>query len=394
MQPYCNHKNMVAIMGTITKRVTTKGEVRYRALIQVRTQEVNFSESKTFSKKSLAESWIKKREAEIEENPDILHGIEKQASITLCEAIDRYISDVHEIGTTKLYKLKYFKECDFTKKRLDKLTTEDFSVFTIKRRSGLPGEEPISKSTAEQDLYYLKSVLSHAELVLNQSNSALLELDKAMRGLRKARHIDRSETRERLPTTDELQNLTNHFYALWQRPNVMMPVHLIMWLAIYTSRRRGELFRLRIDDYDPEHEVWMVRDVKNPKGAKGNNKRFKVTPAAKAIIDKLLEPVVRKKMMRLGGDSSLLLPMDASSVSRAFTDACKIYGIEDLWWHDLRHEAATRYAEQGLTIPQIQQFTLHDSWSSLQRYVNLDLKRKRVLEFDEAMKNAEDYVNG
>lgn len=47
-------------MGTITKRVTTKGEVRYRALIQIRKQDVNFSESKTFSKKVLAEAWIKK----------------------------------------------------------------------------------------------------------------------------------------------------------------------------------------------------------------------------------------------------------------------------------------------------------------------------------------------
>lgn len=89
--------------------------------------------------------------------------------------------------------------------------------------------------------------------------------------------------------------------------------------------------------------------------------------------------------MRLGGDPKQLLPIDAASTTRVFTEACKIHGIQDLWWHDFRHEGATRLAEQGLTIPQIQQYTLHDSWSSLQRYVNLDLYRNNNLDFDEAI---------
>lgn len=370
-------------MGTVTKRITSKGEVRFRALIQVRKQDVNFTESKTFSKKTLAEAWIKKRESEIELNPDILTGQVKQ-SMSLVEAIDRYIQDVADIGTSKLYKLNFFKTCDFAKLRLNQLTRETFATYTLNRRMGEDGNG-ISKSTAEQDLYYLKSVLLHAELVLHQDTNAVVELMKSMQGLRNARQIDRSETRDRLPTNKELQTLTNHFYALWQRPNITTPIHLIMWLAIYTSRRRAELFNLLIDDYDVEHGVWLVRDVKNPKGSKGNHKRFKVSAQAQKIIALLLEPGTRKKMMRLGGDPKQLLPIDAASTTRVFTEACKIHGIQDLWWHDFRHEGATRLAEQGLTIPQIQQFTLHDSWSSLQRYVNLDLYRKKHLDFDEAL---------
>lgn len=370
-------------MGTVTKRITSKGEVRFRALIQVRKQDVNFTESKTFSKKTLAESWIKKREAEIELNPSILTGQVTQF-MRLDEAIDRYIKDVSDIGTSKLYKLNFFKTCDFAKLRLNQLTREIFATYTLSRRMGEDGNG-ISKSTAEQDLYYLKSVLMHAELVLHQDTNAVVELMKSMQGLRNARQIDRSETRDRLPTNKELQTLTNHFYALWQRPNITTPIHLIMWLAIYTTRRRAELFNLLIDDYDVEHGVWLVRDVKNPKGSKGNHKRFKVSAQAQKIITLLLEPETRKKMMRLGGDPKQLLPIDAASTTRVFTEACKIHGIQDLWWHDFRHEGATRLAEQGLTIPQIQQFTLHDSWSSLQRYVNLDLYRKKHLEFEDAI---------
>ncbi len=370
-------------MGTVTKRITSKGEVRFRALIQVRKQDVNFTESKTFSKKTLAETWIKKREAEIELNPGILTGQVTQFML-LDEAIDRYIKDVSDIGTSKLYKLNFFKTCDFAKLRLNQLTRETFATYTLNRRMGEDGNG-ISKSTAEQDLYYLKSVLLHAELVLHQDTNAVAELMKSMQGLRNARQIDRSETRDRLPTSKELQTLTSHFYALWQRPNITTPIHLIMWLAIYTTRRRAELFNLLIDDYDEEHGVWLVRDVKNPKGSKGNHKRFKVSAQAQKIITLLLEPETRKKMMRLGGDPKQLLPIDAASTTRVFTEVCKIHGIQDLWWHDFRHEGATRLAEQGLTIPQIQQFTLHDSWSSLQRYVNLDLYRKNHLDFDEAL---------
>ena len=56
-------------MSTITKRVTSTGEIRYRALLQIRREEVNYTESRTFSKKSLAEAWLKKREVELEANP-------------------------------------------------------------------------------------------------------------------------------------------------------------------------------------------------------------------------------------------------------------------------------------------------------------------------------------
>ena len=54
---------------------------------------------------------------------------------------------------------------------------------------------------------------------------------------------------------------------------------------------------------------------------------------------------------------------------------------------DLRHEGITRLAEDGLTIPQIQQVSLHESWESLRRYVNLSHREDR-LDFVEAIKVA------
>jgi len=44
-----------------------------------------------------------------------------------------------------------------------------------------------------------------------------------------------------------------------------------------------------------------------------------------------------------------------------------------------------------LTIPQLQQISLHESWESLRRYVNLKSRRDR-LDFVEAMKVAKKLV--
>lgn len=44
----------------------------------------------------------------------------------------------------------------------------------------------------------------------------------------------------------------------------------------------------------------------------------------------------------------------------------------------------TRLAEKGLTIPQIQEVSLHDSWGSLERYVSVR-KRKKTMELEEVL---------
>ena len=61
-----------ANMGTITKRTNPSGAISYRAQVRIKKEGYpSFSESRTFSKRSLAAEWIKKREAEIELNPSL-----------------------------------------------------------------------------------------------------------------------------------------------------------------------------------------------------------------------------------------------------------------------------------------------------------------------------------
>ena len=157
-----------------------------------------------------------------------------------------------------------------------------------------------------------------------------------------------------------------------------------MWFAIFSCRRESEITEMLLADYDEDNEVWKVRDLKNPNGSKGNHKEFTVLEPCRKIIELLQVKSTRKRMLNRGYDKDLLIPLSPKTIGGEFRNACKILGIEDLRFHDLRHEGCTRLAEQGLTIPQIQQVSLHDSWGSLERYVSVK-KRKKTIELDEVL---------
>lgn len=51
--------------------------------------------------------------------------------------------------------------------------------------------------------------------------------------------------------------------------------------------------------------------------------------------------------------------------------ACYLLGIEDLHFHDLRHEGVSRLFELGWTIPHAASVSGHRSWQSLKRYTHI-----------------------
>ncbi len=376
-------------MGSISERVLSTGVTKYRAQVRVKRKNLpNFTESRTFSKRSLAEAWIKKREYELELNPDLLNAVEKPKEITLKEALLKYLDEVKNFERTKRNGIKYLTNWPIAKLKLGDLTRKDFAEHTQLRLNGVPDLkiDPISPSTALQELQFLKSVIVHADLVW-ESKVNVFELEQAMKGLRNGRLISKSVKRDILYTSNQLQVLTNHFYKRWQVGRINIPVHLIIWLAIYSGRRQAEISRLRISDFNRKRQLWKIYDLKSPKGSKGNNNYFVVTDKCVQVIDELLKPEVRSRMLKLGGDPNVLVPIEPKSFANRWGEGIKLCGMNGMRFHDLRHEALTRYAEDGLTIPQLQQISMHESWESLRRYVNFQHRDER-LDFAEAMMNA------
>jgi integrase len=66
-----------------------------------------------------------------------------------------------------------------------------------------------------------------------------------------------------------------------------------------------------------------------------------------------------------------IFPYSPDAITANFTRACRLLGIDDLHFHDLRHEGISRLFEMGWNIPQVAAVSGHRSWVSLKRYTHI-----------------------
>jgi hypothetical protein len=132
----------------------------------------------------------------------------------------------------------------------------------------------------------------------------------------------------------------------------------IIPFAIFSTRRQDEILRIRWTDYGGTKV--LVRDMKNPGVKIGNDIWCDLTAEASAYIESM--PRMDDRIFPFGNDA----------VSTAFTRACQFLAIDDLHFHDLRHDGVSRLFEIGWQIPQVAKVSGHRSWSSLQRYTHIN----------------------
>jgi integrase len=66
-----------------------------------------------------------------------------------------------------------------------------------------------------------------------------------------------------------------------------------------------------------------------------------------------------------------VFPVTPEWVSDNFLLACRVARVDDLVFHDLRHEAISRLFEAGYRIEQVALVSGHKSWAMLKRYTQL-----------------------
>ena len=136
-------------------------------------------------------------------------------------------------------------------------------------------------------------------------------------------------------------------------------MHRIIPFALYSTRRQEEITRILWSDLEIEHRRVMVRDMKNPGDKLGNNVWVDLPDEALAVLD-LIERT-----------DDRIFPFGTDAISASFTRACHRLGIEDLHFHDLRHEGISRLFEMGWNIPHVAAVSGHRSWTSLKRYTHI-----------------------
>lgn len=348
-------------MATIRMRKRADGSCGYTAQIRIHDgRAVVHQEAKTFSRRAAADKWARAREVELEDPGALMRA--QEGELSLAALMGWYMQNFQHISKwqrTKQAQLQFLEKHSIGK--LNALAMDASVLIDHVRSRRAKGAGP---ATVGNDLTWIGVVLRAAKSVRGLPVRPEI-VDEARTACRELRLLAKSRRRDRRPTSQELTKLDAYFGSRDARARV--PMREIMWFAIHSARREAEICRLEWADNDTDARTGLVRDAKHPTAKEGNHKRFKYTPEAWAVVER--QPQA----------SEYIFPYEPRSLGAAFTRACRVLGIEDLRFHDLRHEATSRLFERGYQIHEVAQFTLHDSWNELKRYANLRPEKVREI---------------
>ena len=335
-------------MGTIIRRLRKDGTMGHTAQIRIKKDgKVIHTESQTFDRDGPARVWMAQREAELAKPG----GMATKEDPMLSVVIDTYLTDkLKPHGKTKDQVLRTIKQSWIGEKRCSEIK----SATIIEYLKGLESQP----QTRGNYLSHLSAVIAVARpawgypLDKEAAEDARVVADKL--GL-----ISRSKSRTRRPTLDELNRLMGYYETMERKRPDALPMQRLILFSIFSTRRQEETCRIAAEDINAANSQVIVRDMKNPGEKVGNDVTTTLTPEALRLI------------VQQGVKTGRIWPHNAESVSTSFTRACKILAIEDLHFHDLRHDGVSRLFELGWTIPQVATVSGHRSWKGLQRYTHI-----------------------
>ena len=137
----------------------------------------------------------------------------------------------------------------------------------------------------------------------------------------------------------------------------------IIEFALETAMRRGEILGLRWTDVDMERRTLHLPITKN-----GESRTVPLSIRARQALEGLPRDITGK-----------VFPLSRTALRDLWNRACQRANIEDLNFHDLRHEATSRFFEKGLNVIEVASITGHKDPRMLMRYTHLraeDLAKK------------------
>ncbi|WP_342595510.1 site-specific integrase [Salinicola lusitanus] len=289
--------------------------------------------SATFDTKAQAERWAKQIETEMSQARFV--DTREADALTIGTALERYEREI------SVHKKSYRNERsrlailarDLGRFTLSTLRSSDVALYRDQRL------EVASGSTVRRDL----ALLSHLYTIAIKEWG--MPVDNPCAKIRKPKL---NKDRERRVTDDELAGLMEAAGAL----HVEMP--RLITLAVESGMRRGELIGLKRSDV--RGSVAYLAETKN-----GTSRAVPLSRAARAAVEAL--------PARLDGQLFSLRP---DTVTHYFEKSCKAAEVEGLRFHDLRHEATSRFFEKGLNIMEVAAITGHKDLRMLRRYTHLN----------------------
>lgn len=343
-------------MGTITTRKRKDGSTTYDAQIRIMRSGVKvYQESQTFDRKATAQAWIRKREAELYE-PGAIEKANRKG-VTVKQMIDRYLVEYEKLrplGKTKRATLKAIGESWLGEVEDQQLTSQKLVDYAMDRIE----KDGIQPQTVGNDLAHLGAVLSVARPAWGYEVDPLAMPD-ARRVLKKMGAVTKSVERNRRPTRDELERIIKYFQKVRDARRQEIDMVRVVVFALFSTRRQEEITRIRWDALNDQEQSALITDMKNPGQKYGNDVWCHMPDEAWRIL---------QSMPRVADE---VFPYNSRSISASFTRACHFLQIEDLHFHDLRHDGVSRLFEKGWDIPRVASVSGHRDWNSMRRYTHL-----------------------
>lgn len=344
-------------MGSIYTRKNQDGTNKFTAQIRIkRQQKVVYQESQTFNKKTAAQAWMKKREAELA-LPGALDAIISKSDVNIAQIIERYLDEyetIRPLGRTKRATLTAIARTPLGEVMAEDLTSQIIVEYAQYRMKN----DGVQAQTIGNDLAHFGAVLSVARPAWGYAiDSSAMKDARAV--LKKMNLVSSSKERDRRPMIKELESLLNHYEEMKARRRQEIDMVKIVGFALFSTRRMDEITRIKWDLIDEEGQRVLIKDMKNPGNKWGNDIWCYVPDEAWAII----QSIPRSKEGPF--------PYNSKSISASFTRACKFLQIDNLHFHDLRHEGVTRLFEMSWDIPKVASVSGHRDWNSMRRYTHL-----------------------
>ncbi len=318
-------------MATIRTRKRKDGSLAYLGEVRIKQDgKIIHRESKTFDRRAQAKAWAESRERKHSKTlpgPKRPQGFERATLKSVLQKYREDVSEVRPMGRSKTANILFLEKSEIARLVACDIKSSDIIAHVRGRRQNGAGP-----STANNDIVWLRVILRYARAAWDVPFD-LAAIDNACEVLKAEKLIAKARSRNRRPSSAELNALTGFFEKRDQRSS-SIPMNDIMWFAIHSARRQSEITNLLFTDNDEASQTGAVRDLKHPT-ERNRVRRFKYTPEAWEIVN------------RQDPGQSRAFPFDPRSIGSAFRQACKILEIPDLRFHDLRHEATSRLFEAG-----------------------------------------------
>ncbi|WP_027174721.1 integrase [Desulfovibrio aminophilus] len=304
---------------------------------QAKVRKVGFPlRSKTFATKADAEAWARAQEREMDRGAFLPTDAAERTSVAAI--LDRYILEVFPrlAGEGKNFHANMARmKAEIGGISLSALDPSHISAYRDKALT------LVSAQTVRHDLGLLSRALKMA--VIDWGIALPRGLPTALVRLPK---VPRSRDR-RLKSGEEAKLLRAAEAYGGEIGDVIS-------FALETAARRTEIASMRWEHVDLKSRVVTFPETKN-----GEIRRAPLSPRALEILK------ARKR------DLGPVWRMRPDSISQAFERVCAKAELEDLRFHDLRHEAVSRLFEKGLNTMEVAAISGHKTLAMLKKYTHL-----------------------